>query len=286
MATSKTTKKSLQSEGKTVSKPKKTQSAFKRNFNPTAPTIFKLTKSSTDFNGEEKFPLIVMIKPVETVFDPETNSNRKIQYVEGESSIWADEQADGAKPRGTINFNKGYLMVPHTNPTLRRYLNTSNYNSKNPHRMTSVKEIFSLIDYQDDSKKKIDSAKLSAEATSLALTMPLAQLLGYAKVLGVNIDKTTEEIRWDMKLIADKNPQEFIQGLNDPRTEMKQVIMMAAEYGIISLGKGHVKWDNGNIICSVPIGVTPEDRMLDFSLEGEGEAVYEEIERRLESANS
>mgnify|MGYP003678318371 CR=1 FL=1 len=251
MATTK--KQVLKQEGKTIPKNRNT---FKRKaYNPTAPTMYKMKSRMKGKNGMSLFPIILMLKASDVVYDPETNTNRKIQYIPGESSIFADEQQKDAKAKDSINFNNGFIMVPHTNPTLKRYLDVCNANSSN-------------------------------QAVGLSLDMPLVQLIGYAKVLRVNTDKTTEEIRWDMKGLAEKNPVDFISGLNDPRTEMKQVILLADEYGVITLGKAHVTWDNGNVICAVPIGVEPEDRLLDFAMEGEGEKVYSEIERRLDQASN
>mgnify|MGYP003146604242 CR=1 FL=1 len=266
--------------------PKKTFGGFKRkSANPTAPVVYKLISRGKDRKGQERHPVILMLKAIDVIYDPETETNRKIQYIQGESSIFADEQTKGVKPKETINFNNGILMVPHSNPTLKKYLDTCNYNVDNPHRNDSVKSLFSKVDKQGNALVDLKSLKETTQAITVALEMPLNQLIGYAKVLGVNTDKSTDEIRWDMKLIAEKNPTDFINGLNDPRTEMKQTILIAAEYGIITLGRGNVSWDNGNVICAVPIGVEPADRLLDFTIEGEGEKVYAEIERRLSSAN-
>tara|TARA_R110002167_G_scaffold110108_2_gene280387 strand:- start:925 stop:1773 length:849 start_codon:yes stop_codon:yes gene_type:complete len=282
MATTK--KQVLKQEGKTIPKNRNT---FKRKaYNPTAPTMYKMKSRMKGKNGMSLFPIILMLKASDVVYDPETNTNRKIQYIPGESSIFADEQQKDAKAKDSINFNNGFIMVPHTNPTLKRYLDVCNANSSNPHRDTLIDEVFSKVDNQDKAKINLDAIKLINQAVGLALDMPLVQLIGYAKVLRVNTDKTTEEIRWDMKGLAEKNPVDFISGLNDPRTEMKQVILLADEYGVITLGKAHVTWDNGNVICAVPIGVEPEDRLLDFAMEGEGEKVYSEIERRLDQASN
>jgi len=116
--------------------------------------------------------------------------------------------------------------------------------------------------------------------------MPLNELVGYAKVLGVNTNKSVDEIRWDMKIQAEKNPKAFLSGMNDPRTEMKQLLLMAEESGIISMKKTGVTWvSSGNTICVPAIGVKPIERMVDFCSEGEGEQIYAEIERRLQAIN-
>jgi hypothetical protein len=50
--------------------------------------------------------------------------------------------------------------------------------------------------------------------------------------------------------------------------------------------KTGITWTNsGNTICVPAIGTKPIDRMVDFCSSGEGESVYEEIERRLKNIN-
>jgi hypothetical protein len=74
--------------------------------------------------------------------------------------------------------------------------------------------------------------------------------------------------------------------MNDPRTEMKQVLLMAQESGIISMKGKSVTWSaSGNTICIPPVGIKPLDKMVDYCSQGEGEQVYAEIERRLQALN-
>ena len=116
--------------------------------------------------------------------------------------------------------------------------------------------------------------------------MPVNELMGYAKVLGIKIDRSVDEVRWDMKIQAEKNPKGFLAGMNDPRTEMKQVLLMAQESGIISMKGKSVTWSaSGNTICIPPVGIKPLDKMVDYCSQGEGEQVYAEIERRLQALN-
>ena len=188
--------------------------------------------------------------------------------------------------REPITFNNGYLFVEHTNPTLKLYLDTCNANGSNPHRIKSKSVIFNIKNDEKTAKDRISQVADVMDAVQSALKMPLNELVGYAKVLGVNTNKSVDEIRWDMKIQAEKNPKGFLAGLNDPRTEMKQLLLMAQESGIISMTKSAVTWvSSGNTICVPAIGVKPIERMVDFCSEGEGEQIYAEIERRLQAIN-
>ena len=250
------------------------------------PTVYELISKAKRKNGMPQYPIVSLLKAEDIIFDPTTGENRKIRYVPGETSIFADEQPENARMREPIAFNNGYLFVDHTNPTLKKYLDTCNANGSNPHRIKSKNIMFKIKDNEKSAKDKISKVNDTIDAVQAALKMPLHELVGYAKVLGVNTDKSVDEIRWDMKIQAENNPKGFLAGMNDPRTEMKQLLLMAQESGIIRMDKKAITWvSSGNTICVPAIGTKPIDRMVDFCSEGEGEQIYAEIERRLQALN-
>jgi len=251
------------------------------------PTVYQLIAKAKRSNGMPQYPIVSLLKAEDIIFDPIKGENRKIRYVPGETSIYADEQPDTAKMRDPISFNNGYLFVDHTNPTLKKYLDSCNANGSNPHRIKSKSILFTVKDNEKSAQKKIEEVGNTMEAVQTALKMPVNELMGYAKVLGIKIDRSVDEVRWDMKIQAEKNPKGFLAGMNDPRTTMKQVLLMAQESSIIFMNPKKVTWvGSGNTICVPAVGVKPIDKMVDFCSQGEGEQVYAEIERRLQALNS
>lgn len=249
-------------------------------------TVYRLVSRAKKRNGMPQYPVVSLLKAEDIIFDPTTGENKKIRYVPGEPSIFAEDHPETAKMRDPITFNNGFLFVEHTNPTLKLYLDTCNSNGSNPHRIKSKSILFNVKDDEKNAKAKIAQVADVMDAVQSALKMPLNELVGYAKVLGVNTSKSVDEIRWDMKIQAEKNPTAFLAGMNDPRTEMKQLLLMAEESGIISMKKTGVTWvSSGNTICVPAIGVSPIERMVDFCSEGEGEQMYSEIERRIKAIN-
>jgi len=249
-------------------------------------TVYNLVSKTKNRNGRPQYPVVSLLKAEDIIFDPTTGENRKIRYVPGEPSIFVDDHPEGVKMREPISFNNGFLFVEHTNPTLKLYLDSCNANGSNPHRIKSKNILFTAKDDEKVAQDKIAQVADVMDAVQAALKMPLNELIGYAKVLGIKTNKSVDEIRWDMKVQAEKNPTAFLAGMNDPRTEMKQLLLMAQESGIISMNKTGVTWTNsGNTICVPAIGVNPIERMVDFCSEGEGEQIYSEIERRLKAIN-
>lgn len=248
--------------------------------------IYELNKSNVDpRTGQKIFPVVNLIPSEDIIYDPDSNTQRKIKYSKGEKSIFVDEQSESAsnKKSQPIIFQNGILAVPYTNPLLKKFLDYSNYNSSNPNRISSSKSIYFFVNKGEDAKVTVEKTMKEVEAASVALKMPLEQLLGYARVLGVNVDKSTDEIRYDMMQIAKKDPKSFIDGLDDPRTEYAEVFILAKEYNVLTNSKTDISWVNGGMICTIPLGVSPVEKATDFFISEEGEVVYKEVRRRLEA---
>jgi hypothetical protein len=181
-------------------------------------------------------------------------------------------------------FNNGILVVGKHNPTLKRFLDMHNGNATNPNRNGMRREVYYLVDTEVNAKKNVEDSKKEVDALQLALNMPIEKLVGYAKVLGVNVNNSVDEIRWDMKTLAQKDPSSFIDGLKDPRTEIRELLLRAQEYNIIKMSQNKISWimgDDLQMITHVPIGIKPIDKMLDFCLSKDGKSVFEEIKNRL-----
>lgn len=254
------------------------------------PVIYQLIKGRKRLpNGRWRYPVVYMIKAEDVIYDPIKDANRKIRYIPGEVSIYEDEQKKDAKVKAPITFNEGFIAVNAQNPTLKKYLDVCNANKDNPNRMTNSAATFQVVDKSKDAKKVIQREMKEMDAMSLALKMPFNKLVGYAKVLGVNVDKSTEEIRYDMKMLAKKDPFSFLTGLNDPKTSIKETIINAREYNIIHTEINRVSWVRGSdrvLITHVPVGVDTVDHFADYCLDGEGELVLKEMEKQIAKFNS
>ena len=255
--------------------------------NTNKPVVYRLVNGgSADRKGGTKYPLVSIMPATDVIYDPETNTNREIRYIAGEASIFTDEQRENARVGGPITFHRGHKIVQHTEPTLLKFLDMMNANSDNPNRMTQSPPRFSKVNNENNAKESIDKSMLELDAISAALKMPIDKLVGYARVLGLNVDKSTDEIRYDMKVLAQKDPQAFMAGVDDPRTEVQQTILDAVDYNVISFSEGANKvcWVRGAqrpTITNVPVGITHLEKLTDFVMSDEGYDVYKEIEKQL-----
>ena len=251
-------------------------------------TTYRLIKERRDAKGNIKFPIVYMLKAEDIIFDEEKGVNRKIRYIPGESSIFEDEQKEGSKVKSPITFSNGFLMVDYTNPTLKKFLEMCNLNSSNPNRMSGIPATFKLMDYEKAAQEKLEKSVKSMDALKLVFELPLDKLIGYAQVLGVRVDKTTDEIRYDMKVLAEKDPEKFITGLDDPKMEIKQTLIRAKDHNIIDWNAQQVMWVQGDkrpVITNVPLGVKPVDFLADKCMTDSGSSIMDQIKIHLSKYN-
>ena len=277
--------------------PKKEGNPFIQSFGGKSekPIIYQLVKGRKRIPGGHpdrpryRYPVVYMIKAEDIIYDPIMQVNRKIRYIPGEASIYEDEQKKESKVKSPIIFSEGHITVGHQNPTLKNYLDICNSNRNNPNRMKNYPAVFKLIDKAGDAKTILNKEMKELDAMQLALKMPFSKLVGYAKVLGINTEKSTDEIRYDMKMLAKRAPEDFIIGLDDPKTEVKEIIINAKEYGIIDVQINRVSWQKGSdrvLITHVPVGVNSIEHFSNYCLDGEGELVLAEMKKQIERFNS
>lgn len=253
------------------------------------PTVFKLVKKNHKPALQGRYyPSQKRIPSEEVIYDPTIGKNRVIRYAPGQQSIYKDEQNSNPNEKvviGDIIFQNGSLVVDHTNPLLLEFLSLSNFNRSNPNRIKGTKILFEEINKEQDAKKSMENEVSQIRAANSVLNMEFADLKGYARVLGVNVSRSSDEIRHDMLVLAKKDPKRFMSGMDDPRTKRKQIIMDAMMHKIIEVNGRSINWilgDSKNLITAVPIGQEAVSWFAEWTLnEKDGQDVYSEIEKKV-----
>jgi len=248
-------------------------------------TMFQLKqKNEAPATRGKHYAASARIPSLDEIYDEESDSNRMIRYVVGEQSIYQDEQTSDNPVLGDIVFTNGILPVQHTQVTLRKYLEATNYNGDNPNRMQGKKVLFSAINTEFDAQKTTEAMEVEYLATDALMKMEAQKMVGYARAMGVDVDRSMYEIKHDMMIMAKGNPKLFMDEISNPMNERKQVIMDAIENKAITYltGKRQYVWsDNNQMIYAVPVGVEPVDGITEFTFEDEGTPVFSRIKRLL-----
>ena len=153
------------------------------------PFTYRLSRAgkSATYSGQRN-TVTYRIPSIDEIYDPETNTNRLIRYVAGESSIYADEQTTKNPVLQDIVFQGGILSVRPESASLIKYLEHCNYNQTNPNRREDKKNLFYKVDLEVNAEQKVADEETAVHATYAASTMDAQKLVGYARALGINID--------------------------------------------------------------------------------------------------
>jgi len=245
------------------------------------PTIFELCKHTKGPKGEKLYQAEVFFPSEDVIFDKDTGRRRKIRYVRGEQSIYAEEQAKGAKAK-MIKFEQGVVVVHYTDTTLLEFMRKCNYNKSNPDRLTEMRQVYFEIDKTTVAKKSIEQEVTILEASTLALRAPLSKIIPIAKYLKIDTNKSLDEIRYALKNLGTKNPKKFIQLFDDKEAVFKGMCLMAAEYGVLKVTANDIKWENGTKIMSIPLGQPAFEALVSYLKEENKFAEYvNELESRM-----
>ena len=249
-------------------------------------TIFRLVnKNEKPATSGRHYPVSHRIPSIDEVFDETSGRNRKIQYVLGEQSIYADEQSSFNPVLGDIIFHNGSLPVQYQQVTLREFLEKSNYNISNPERMSNKKSIFETVDLETSAEKDLQSLETEFHVMESLMAMDAQKMVGYARAMEVDVNRSMYEIKHDMMVMAKNDPDLFMEQISNPKLERKQVIMDADENNIltIDIANRRISWGIGSkqTITVVPVGLNPYDHFVDYTFETDGKEVFKKIVKLL-----
>lgn len=252
------------------------------------PTVYVLTKRADRPSLKGRYyPGYFRMPSSEEILDEATEKIRTIRYALGEPSIYKDEQPEKVTV-GDIIFTNGTLTLDRTNPNLIQFLALSNHNEANPNRMPNKRVFFRLLDPEKSAKISVDSVINESKAVNVALTMEFSKLVGYAKVMGMDVERSADEIRHDMIMFAKKNPKLFMDGVDDPVIARQTVLAKAKELGIITMDGRTVKWNTGGkgtAIITCPVGMNLAKYFAEWTMnEKDGGDVFDEIEKKVSKA--
>jgi endo-1,4-beta-mannosidase len=236
------------------------------------------------------FPENYIIRNSDVIFDHVSGTEREIRYLEGVNTIWVDEQeklSDAKKrQRPEIRFVWGRLRVPAQKTALVHFLNVTNMNKANPHRLPESRGIFKLVDEEAIEQANYKKFESEMNATELAKTAPYDIMLPHAKFLGINVKDKEGNFVSEMALrplyynIANKMSDTFIKTYNNPTVLSKFIIDRAVEKNIINFThvKGQAVWsETKTFIVQIPDGKKPAEFVSEFCLTEKGRDFYIEL---------
>lgn len=238
--------------------------------------VYKLTKDVA--------PLCYMLATRHTkrksllYFDEETGVNRSLRYARNQKSIFEDEQ-DGNAILEPIVFEDGMLMVNKENQILQTFLEYHPGNGA----------VFHEVNTEKDAQVEMESINFVLDAQVAARNLSVNKLESIARVLiGQKADKmTTAELKRDILVFSRKDPQAFLDLVNDPMLELQDDVVKL--FGLSKLVKRNKNKDiyfnlpkNKTKLMTVPYGEDPIYIVASFFQSDEGVETYKLLKKMLQ----
>ena len=208
-------------------------------------------------------------------FDEEKGYNRELRYATNQKSPFTDEQDDNVL-LGHIVFHRGVLQVPKNDQVLQKMLSLYH-----PLKNSRYSEYSAVEEAKDD----LDILDLQVEAMVMAKEMDIDVAEAIMRVeVGSEVSKMrSKELKRDLMIFANENPQVFIELANDENVQLRNFGIIACESEIINLSQDQrtFTWaSNGRKLMNVPFDENPYSALAAWFKTDEGVEVYKSIEKK------
>tara|TARA_B100000497_G_C7683185_1_gene413566 strand:+ start:1764 stop:2570 length:807 start_codon:yes stop_codon:yes gene_type:complete len=236
------------------------------------------------------YPLTSSVSSKQLIFDEKTKSRRYIRCARGERSIFEDEQSRNALVERII-FRNGILNVHENDSHIISFLDASDWNDSKENRDTRVKAIFKKENHEQEAKELNEEFNISYEAETIARNMDFESLLDFCRSARINIDRSADEIKFDVFRTARNEPEYFLDVYNDPVMKRVSKVRKAEEEGILyfDITKRQaflVQSGKKESVKVLPLGVDMRQAFAEWTFENEGKETYGHIEKLMNGGSA
>jgi len=208
-------------------------------------------------------------------WDEEKGYERELKYTQNQKTPFVDEFKGDAR-LAHITFEDGVLNVSKNQQTLQKFLNYSPDNGK-------VWEEFDSVQIASDDLVDIE---LEIQALNAAKDLEVDHAEAVLRVeSGSKVSEmTSKEIKRDILVFAKKNPQLFLDLVQDENVELRNIGIKAVEARILTLSSDNrtFNWaSNNRKVMTVPFEEHPYSALAAFFKTDEGLEIYKSILKRL-----
>ena len=231
-----------------------------------APLSFMLASRNS-----RRFPLLW--------FDEEKGEQRALRYARNQQSPFEDEQ-DGNAILEPIVFEDGFLSVPKSNQSLQKFLDL--------HPSKDIK--YSVIDKVKEASEIVEDLNTEVDALIAARELTIDQVEAITRVaFGSDPSSVTStELRRDILLFAQREPQAFLNILGDATLMIDSLVQSFFDKGILTFRKNKKEVffntpTNKKRMLTIPFGEDPLYVVSSYLQSDEGIEVLEFLEKVAET---
>jgi len=209
-------------------------------------------------------------------FDEEKGYERELKYCSNQRTCFVDEMV-GDQRLEHIIFRNGVLNVPKNKTVLQKLLSLYH-----PQR----DKIFYEHKPSTVAANEIDILEMEIKALNAAQSMDIdmAEAIMRVEVGSKVSEMSSKELKRDLLLYAKKNPELFLELVNDENVQLRNFGIRATEMGILKLSSDQrtFSWgSNDRKLMNVPFDEHPYSALAAWFKTDEGMEIYSNIEKRL-----
>ena len=209
-------------------------------------------------------------------FDEEKGYERELKYTSNQRTPFVDEM-QGDQRLEHIVFENGALFVPKNKTVLQKLLSLYH-----PHNGSLFLERLPEREAADE----VENIEIEIEALNAAQNLDIDMAEAVMRVeLGSKVSKmSSKELKRDLLLYAKRNPNLFLELVNDDNVQLRNFGIKATEMGILKLSSDQrtFSWgSNDRKLMNVPFDEHPYSALAAWFKTDEGMEIYSNIEKRL-----
>jgi len=211
-------------------------------------------------------------------FDEEKGYERELKYCSNQRTCFVDEMV-GDQRLEHIIFRNGVLNVTKNKTVLQKLLSLYH-----PQR----DKIYHEHKPSTIAASEIDILEMEIEALNAAQNLDIDMAEAVMRVeIGSKVSKmSSKELKRDLLLYAKRNPELFLELVNDENVVLRNFGIRATEMNIIKLSSDQrtFSWgSNDRKLMNVPFDEHPYSALAAWFKTDEGMEIYSNIEKRLNS---
>jgi len=209
-------------------------------------------------------------------FDEEQGYERELKYCSNQKTVFVDEMK-GDHRLEHIVFRSGMLVVEKEKVVLQKLLSLYH-----PDRDTMFYEEKPV----ETARGQIAWLEMEIDALNAArnLDIDMAEAVMRVEVGSKVSEMSSKELKRDLLLYAKRNPELFLELVNDDNVVLRNFGIKATEMGIIKLSSDQrtFSWGtNDRKLMTVPFDEHPYSALAAWFKTDEGMEIYSNIEKRL-----
>jgi hypothetical protein len=209
-------------------------------------------------------------------FDEEKGYERELKYCQNQKTVFVDEMKGDQRLEHVI-FRNGMLIVEREKTILQKLL--SLYHPDRDKMFYEEKPVQTAIN-------EIAWIEMEIEALNAAqnLDIDIAEAVMRVEMGSKVSEMSSKELKRDLLLYAKRNPQLFLELVNDENVVLRNFGIKATEMGILKLSSDNrtFTWaSNDRKLMNVPFDEHPYSALAAWFKTDEGMEIYSNIEKRL-----